>query len=373
MFCGGAPNQSAELRASSFRGVLRFWFRAAAWSEATNGDLKKVHSLEEALFGSAAAGRGALSLSLETSPNPRGGNPRFDPGARYLGYGVVDTKGNPQRKLLPAGCEFRVRMRLRDESLKPALLRAVEAAGLLGGLGAKSRKGYGSICLTKLCGDWGIPWIPPNSPKEIEGRIRSLRPQRSESEALPPYTAVSGRSRFLIVLGKAGQQPLDLLDGIGREIVCYRSLGRNKRILDGKPAEVDKRTGRHRFFDDHILVNKGASGRPGEHPRRIAFGLPHNYGKSKHEKVEAAGKTAAGKTIDRRASPLFIHIHQCGGAPAAVLSFLPAAFLPDGSKIKVGTVSVEPLADPDIWQPVRDLFDRLVHGPKDHLKPAIEI
>lgn len=33
VFCSGAdPNKDAELRLSSFKGILRFWWRALAWS-----------------------------------------------------------------------------------------------------------------------------------------------------------------------------------------------------------------------------------------------------------------------------------------------------------------------------------------------------
>ena len=32
VFCGGAHRERAELRPPSFKGVLRFWWRALSWS-----------------------------------------------------------------------------------------------------------------------------------------------------------------------------------------------------------------------------------------------------------------------------------------------------------------------------------------------------
>jgi CRISPR-associated protein Cmr1 len=41
LFCGGADGSSAELRPSSVKGVLRFWWRACAWSR-FDGDLTRI-------------------------------------------------------------------------------------------------------------------------------------------------------------------------------------------------------------------------------------------------------------------------------------------------------------------------------------------
>ena len=41
IFCAGADQQLAELRIPSFKGVLRFWWRALAWS-LFDGDLTEI-------------------------------------------------------------------------------------------------------------------------------------------------------------------------------------------------------------------------------------------------------------------------------------------------------------------------------------------
>ena len=81
--------------------------------------------------------------------------------------------------------------------------------------------------------------------------------------------------------------------------------------------------------------------------QRIAFGLPR------------AGASISG--VERRAGPLFIHIHECGGSPVAVLSFLPAQFLPaDKSGISVGGNPVSQMPEEQLYKPIDEFLDRLL-------------
>ena len=50
LFLGGAkPEDSAELRPPSIKGLLRFWFRAIVWPRLQNWE--KVQDLENKIFG----------------------------------------------------------------------------------------------------------------------------------------------------------------------------------------------------------------------------------------------------------------------------------------------------------------------------------
>jgi len=92
------------------------------------------------------------------------------------------------------------------------------------------------------------------------------------------------------------------------------------------------------------------------HPRRIAFGLPHNYGKRDDQQVGPHHKD-----LDRRASPLFIHIHQCGDTPAAAVSFFPSRFLPEGkSDISVGGKEIPQTPEKELYRPIHHFLDRLL-------------
>ena len=381
LFCGGAePKKSAELRLASFKGVLRFWWRALEWSRC-GGDLEGIRKREDALFGSAGGGQSCVSMRLNPDCAPRKihadqvltvsqrGGSTVGEGARYLGYGVMKTFGS-QRGQLTRAClrspfEFTVQLRLRDhrwneEESKYALasLRDVLIClGTHGGMGAKSRKGYGSLVIRSLTVDGEPGWRLPQSMNDLREALADLR-RRHHAAGQPEYTAVSEQARQVLVSSDK-REPLELLDLLGREFMRYRSWGRGGRVL-GQDSEK-------KFKGDHDLM-KTDWRRRDRHPRRIAFGLPHNYGKPEHLQI---GPCDPG--LDRRASPLFIHIHECGDRPVAVLSFLPARFLPEGkSDISVGGKRVRQAPEADLYRPIHQFLDRLL-DPDKRKEPFAEV
>ncbi len=387
LFCAGADNARPELRLPSFKGVLRFWWRALAWPRCA-GDLKEIQCREARLFGSADGGQSRVLMRLapmDEEPQSRNkgatltvaanGGGAVGDGARYLGYGVMEAFGSKGRGTsagqLTRGClyapfEFTVQLRCRDlcEAEVALLCDALIALGTLGGMGAKSRKGYGSLTLQSLLLDGKKCWSAPESVDDLQAVIGHLRCDH-ETDEPSEYTAFSSATRHILLSGDAGK-PLQLLDRVGRELVRYRSWGRNGNILGNIESERN-------FKDDHDLMKdgqptkhqhrnasgpsraKGASraGAP-PYPRRIAFGLPHNYGKQRSQMVEP-------QDFDRRASPLFIHIHECGRTPVAVLSFLPGRFLPQRkSRISVGGKKVNTKPEKELYRPIHDFLDRLL-------------
>lgn len=370
LFCAGTDPNRAELRLPSFKGALRFWWRALAWSHC-GGDLEQIQKQENALFGSAGRGQSRLIMRLAPASHPQTmiekGQVLTSParngsvvgqGARYLGYGVMEAFDNKKRNTkageLTRAClltplEFTVQLRGCDlnESQLSSLRHALIALGTLGGMGAKGRKGYGSLVLRSFCCDGVERWRPPQDVTGLRKAIGDLHRDRRGS-GLPAFTAVSDQARH-VLLSSSKQEPIELLDLVGRELVRYRSWGRNGKILGG---EVDSE---RNFKDDHDLMKGNMPGHP-VHPRRIAFGLPHNYGKRKDQKIDPHNRN-----FDRRASPLFIHIHEFDALPVAVLSFLPARFLPkERSAISVGGRKVAQKPEEELYRPIHDFLDRLL-------------
>lgn len=364
LFCGGAGGDVAEVRLPSFKGVLRWWWRALAWSK-LGEDLGKVQRAEDALFGSAGGGQSKVIMRLIPSAAPKSigigqplttdGKRLVDEGARYFGYGVMGAFGANAGKLSRAClvAPFELKLELRIRGLAPQerelLLDSLRAVGLLGGLGAKSRKGYGSLMIHSLTAGDEPSWTPPGSAEALKLAIAKLLPAGSAPGALPPYTALSPRTRIVLLAPRDQRKPLELLNHVGREMMRYRSWGHGGLVL-GNPREGN-------FQGDHDLMKKHSRQRR-EHPRRIVFGLPHNYGKEDKDKVGPADDEDG----DRRASPLLIHLHECGDTPVAVLSFLPARFLSkgDAANINVGGTPVKIAPDPALWKPIHDLLDRFM-------------
>ena len=378
LFSAGVDPHCPELRASSVKGVLRYWWRALAWSRC-GGDLDAVRQQEDALFGSAAGGRSKVSMQLVPDVEPSsvqvnevltvpGTTRTVGDGARYLGYGLRRGQAAPCGSRTPpcfrAPFDFTVRMRGRDleaddvASLQGALI----ALGTLGGLGARSRKGYGSVILRSLRVDGADRWRAPRSMGELRDAISGL-PRGDHNGALPEWTALSGRARHVLVASRE-QEPLDLLDLVGREMLRFRSWGHKGRVLGSRSERL--------FQDDHDLMKSVKGGiKPEKHPRRVAFGLPHNYGKRSSEQVGPSSPKDTPK-LDRRASPLFIHLHVCGGVPVAVLSFLPARFLPEGrSDVSVGGHPVRQRSEDELYRPIHEFLDRF-DDPKKRKEPFTE-
>ena len=363
LFCAGADQQRAELRLASFKGVLRFWWRALAWSR-LEGNLNAIHEHEDWLFGSAGGGQSRLSMHLSVDAEPEaegadsvlevGGNVVGE-GARYLGYGVMEafpsrqrgtSAGQLIRPCIRPPIDFTIRMRGRDLTKGPSrhLQNALLAVGVLGGMGARSRKGYGSLAIQSLRVDRAEQLQVHQSVDDLRDRIKSIRSEHGPS-GWPEFTAMCGKTRHVIVRSAKHVAAMELLDLVGREMMRYRSWGHHGQVLS-RPSE-------RKFKDDHDLMK---SPHRDAHPRRIAFGLPHNYGKHPRDQV-----TPHHRNLDRRASPLFIHIHPCDATPVAVLSFLPARFLPDGrTDISVGGSRVRQTPEADLYCPVHDFLDRLL-------------
>lgn len=383
LFCGGADPKVAELRLPSFKGMLRFWWRALAWSRCA-GDLARIQDEEQQLFGSTRTGQAQVLMRLMRlgSQPPldtlkkddrltvaRGDQQVVGMGARYLGYGLMRPYGNNAGVLI-RGCvlaplEFTVQLRAigLTPELQKTLVQGLIALGTLGGMGSRSRRGYGSLVIRSLTVDGesprldsaSEPWSAPRDATELASAIAELQRQANRS-GMPEYTALSSGARHVVLTADDCREPLHLLDRVGREMVRERSWGRR---LDGQSLVLGNIRSEKNFRHDHDLMKKRSEQRP-THPERIAFGLPHNYGRRDWEQVGPAEKE-----LDRRASPLFIHIHQCGSMPVAVVSFLPAVFLPASgnggrAQIFVGGPSIPQKPEEELYQPIHTFLNRLL-------------
>src|SRR5579883_639078 len=162
LFLGGAdPASTVELRPPSIKGALRFWWRALAWSR-HRGDLDAIKKEEQKIFGTAGDDRdrlGQASFGLrarwraepnrlaETGPRSLTSG---KPGASYLSYGIINRgQGNSPRSCYQLGGCFELTFQAlrhtdNESGFHPSLLDAIKLFGLLGGLGGRSRRGWGS-------------------------------------------------------------------------------------------------------------------------------------------------------------------------------------------------------------------------------------
>lgn len=371
MFLGGANHEADEIRPSSVKGMLRFWWRALNWSVyrsqagATDASaLKALHDEEARLFGSAAGkgtdGQGCFLMSIPLPDMAFGvsktgsvhNNFSKKPAARYLGYGLMEAfssaKKNTQAGQLNRDCineaqQFVVKILFKngfDESIKNSLI----AFGLLGGLGSRYRHGLGSVALEEIRLKNAVVWSAPKAVDEYHAMLKTLLMGADDVKTAAPYSAFSADTR-LDILVKASD-PFSVLNGFGNNMLDYRSYGQSKngnKLPSGAVSEKN-------FQDDHdwYRIKK----EPDFHPRRVVFGLPHNYDKKESFHVTP-------ELHERRASPLLFHVHQVGQQFIGVGMLLKAEFLGknehgQAEKINVGGKMVAAKIE---WNVLTDFLD----------------
>ena len=338
LFLGGAHRTEAEIRAASLKGALRFWYRATSYS--AGADITTIKKKEEEIFGSSEKGQSSFLIDVvdENIKIIDKGHKWKGQGMFYLGYGLINFKGiQTKRKCINSGGSFRVRFCFRGKKMnleenRAVLVKALTALDLFGGLGSRSRRDLVPLPW-RVC-SWMRKKRRNCSPMCRSCRIRS----RSFAAALGSCLKLCPLHGLQFpeqdCIGRSKRFSLVALDEIGKELIRYRSYGREvgkagRHILPWGEAA------RQKFKGDHDLVRDfAATGTADKHPERVVFGLPHNYifraGKDDELKVDIEG---ASEEYQRRASPLFIHIHKLKEGYVPVLTFLPAVFLPAGGQI----------------------------------------
>lgn len=365
MFIAGADPKKAEIRAPSIKGALRFWYRVLY----PQGDREE----EFRIFGGADKGMGQSCVLLrlhQRSMHPhegRSGDQRWlDSNIAYLGYGVIGREAT-ERPYLKEGSRFALEILFRPRAgeteeaynaMRRKVQRSLWAFIMLGGIGARSRKGFGSLAVEKIEGiDGGLPDLMHQKRDALLYALRaffeSLSTDAFAGHNYPEFTCFSTQSRWLVtqVRGTA----IEALEWLGDTIHKYRSYrGDSTR----KWASED-----HNLMLD--WVTDGSN--PPSVPKRAAFGLPHNYFFSS---VRRKGEInlMEGNKKGRRASPLLFHIHEftplAGQQPQAcvVANFLPARLIPRDQKVRFSTDNESETYTrriPDDFSAITDLLTRI--------------
>ncbi len=336
------------------KGVLRFWWRALAWGiyeplarRRGNTPLALLHEAEAWLFGSASNGVSRVRIRVNLDDHDPS-DPPFPDGAKpypYLGYGLNADKGTTTDVPKPARVACAVRVfavhLFYDDRLPPEnhlfreialealelLPQAVRALGLLGGVGARTRRGFGSLCLTSMRISEGrrqsgsdTPDVEVQTLDEYEASLKELLRRAFKGEVpAPPYSAFSPSASVTICI--AHESASMVLHEAGFVMQHYRSYGGRgpgstppHRLMIPEALQHEKtrlipvgegagdETWERSFVDDHDDFYLGKNTKV---PRRTAFGLPHNYGAKKYVAARIGGELKA-----RRASPLHFHVHK---------------------------------------------------------------
>ena len=330
---GASPTQSAELRPPSIKGVMRFWHRTAG---------RAALDSEPGAFGSSSgqsSGQAAFLLQIESPLMCTNKPPQWDQRIRYMGYGLTDRRVERTRAYIPEGTDIRLRLVFRpgiSNETYDAVLKSIRLMSYFGGLGSRSRRGFGSVVVGNDM---------PASLDDLERRIRSeLAPLDMPDYSGVEYTMFSNRSRVLLLPGDGAWQ--STLLRLAGPMTMLRNAATGGELGYGWSSD-----------DAHLIGRYARTGRIDSAPARSAFGLPHNY-----YFKDTRTTVFVGNQI-RKASPLFVHIHKfSNGEHAVVLSYIPAPMVRPGDEIRISTSGqdVRYVTPPGDFPAVTDFLDYLV-------------
>lgn len=300
MFIGGGNPDEVELRPPSIKGALRFWWRALQWGQClqdaqlnlpgiydlkdlSKEALKLLHRQEAELFGAAAKtgknyGQGLFFIkfkSLEKCTLQNTWPKNNDAGAGYLGYGLDKTKEQAHRRAIQP-TTFKLSLVLKKditEKQEAQLKQTVKLWGLLGGLGSRSRRGFGSVNLITLDNE-PIKFANQDIYSQtIKGLLKTIK----LAPAMPIFTSLNEAMQIVVLDNSINYTNYTLLmDEVGRQ---YKEARKSVNGLD-----------------------------------RAVFGLP------------LEGLRGRSDIENRRSSPLLLHIHKLTTGYIGVFSFIPAQF-----------------------------------------------
>jgi CRISPR-associated protein Cmr1 len=370
LFCAGADQQRPEIRPPSIRGAMRFWFRALHGAVMGN-DVKAVQQRESAVFG-ATERASVVKIRVQVS-SFRAETFKFtDLYLRYLGFGLFGTRDGGPRSYVPPGTKFGIELLSTDAHILDEAAAALWMLLNLGGLGARSRRGWGSLRVIGETSGNALKFVLPFG-QEFKNRLQMMlqlarqtirldeRAPTGDDRGMPSYPRVlPGYWRMKLVRANEQRQPFrtweEALIWAGQRLRRFRE-DPNSALHTGTTPRGG--TYRYKIGRDYREVKKVFTTAPeGElGPLRLPiFGLPVQYRFQSEHNQQA---TVDAARHNRRASPLWIRAYR--GESGIFLGFMlfKAQFLPDGESLTVkGAGKTFTALQPD-YTLLDEFFDRL--------------
>lgn len=373
-FLGGADHHAEPtLRLGSMKASLRFWFRA--WQ----GHLETADLLqrEKAVFGLLGSGS---RLEIQPEPSPASSLKLMPSGTAmgqggaplgYMGYGPIQYKKAPikanvtQYDAIEAGQQLTFRVCTKDSVEMTNVWKSLWLWCALGGIGSRSRRGWGSIRLTSTPPDsLGLPSLDACTNRDdymtqLRIGLEMLAPKEARKHPRDvQWTALSTHTR--IELSAHGfSSSREALEDLGGLFQKYR--GRDKR--GGTEVGPDYVSTKLLLQNNLNRDTVSPDDVPTSLPERSAFGMPYmqaytSLRREPHSKSPTATFTpqwpgADGKKMEtgRRASPLLCKVVKLQASDNKPyywqVAYLPAQFLPANATVKAERTDVAPKSSRD--------------------------
>ncbi len=260
IFMRGADQRKAEIRASSIKGLMRWWFRALAGNYFGN-DVVGLRRAEEYVFGSTnRRSRVVVEVTNIIGEKKRViskyGNPctvdRYSPSAqlRYLWFSInLLARKCKFDEYYPNGTKFNLKIKAADQRSFNNALISLWALVSLGSIGFRSRRGAGSL---RFCsGDLhefdnlGLRWEFKNRKElkeSIEQAIKCMKVcmrQNTVKIISAPYPILSNRTSVVAIWDAKTGNPIYALNRFQNEYQTFRRrIRKSDRIIFGLPMNL---------------------------------------------------------------------------------------------------------------------------------------
>ncbi len=302
IFMRGADQSKAEIRASSIKGLMRWWFRALAGSY-FGDDVEGLRGAEEYVFGSTKR-RSKVVVEIAEI---KGGLRSFDEQKpadqlRYLWFSVnlLARKGE-MKFYYPSGTKFTIVVKSSDEESFNIVLASLWALVSLGGMGFRNRRGAGSLKFSG--GDLGL--LEELSLKHRFSKVEDFR------NSILSAIKIAG-SKFGRGLKNVQPQPYPILSENTSSVSLWDARTSN-------PIQALRNfQGRYQRFRKSEINKRD----------RIIFGLPMDLRGRGTREIQDVLEVIKN---ERRGSPMHIGITHIGSRVyVRIVKFRTEPFHPDG-------------------------------------------
>ncbi|WP_456321293.1 type III-B CRISPR module RAMP protein Cmr1 [Palaeococcus sp. (in: euryarchaeotes)] len=328
IFMRGADQRKAEIRASSIKGLMRWWFRALAHGVllgnlTENEAIEKIKNEENKIFGSTKE-RSKFNLYVEDSKNRlrRVEAPRSYFSFGISGYGLIGT--------------FNVNLRILDDKYKDIILATFLTFGILGSIGQRSRRAFGSITV-KNANTEEIKTPFKYTQKEIASLLNwstSIFEEyfgvnlNGDTQIVPTFPAIHPNVFRIKISDKNYSNWKSAVKSLSKILRTFREDKKNlhSRVIKGK-------TIMYHATKQYYEVKKAMSGNKDVKLPYSAFGLPHQYN---FFSMNIKSLVIEGIKHSRRASSLsFKIVKHSEFQYVPIIMFFNYIFLPNQEKLQI--------------------------------------
>lgn len=346
LYGGGVKPFEADpvtiIRATEIRGQLRFWWRACRGGKPEfDGDITKMKKAEDEIWGKAYEKKDTpipqnkmVQIRVEVDnpgtltklfriENRRGKNQSKSnqgPGIGYVAFPLQPSQEelkqpNPEVKDVRSGVSFKLTISFPEEQ-KDEVEASLWAWETFGGIGARTRRGFGALHLLRVNGKNNADVPPPNVQQAaiwLRGKLDQLIANGKYPEGMP-HLSLSGQIRITPL----SQNGFTAWQTLAKKLFSFRQIpdGRSGRSYWPEAEAIREITG-DRDIKYPILSH------PKKFPR-AAFGLPIIFHFRDDDIGDPEDTTLQGakEGKERLASPLILRPLACKDGKAVGLALL---------------------------------------------------